>query len=75
MFLDMKAPGEPWGGGRLCHSCKQAIDPAEPVEELRFESGTGHRLEDLNGTYHVHCAKPLLSVKRAFDALGRFSFG
>ena len=75
MFLDMKAPGEPWGEGRLCRSCKQPIDPRDPVEELRFEDHGEHRLGELNGAYHARCAKPFLSVKRALDALGRMPFG
>ena len=75
MFLDLKAHGEPWGDGRSCRSCKQPIDPAEPVEELRFDDHGEHRLGELNGAYHARCAQPYLSVKRALDMLGRFPFG
>ena len=75
MFLDSKAHGEPWDGRRVCRSCKAPIDPAEPVEELRFSTDTGHKLEELNGTYHERCARPILSVKRALDVLSNLRFG
>lgn len=71
MFLDSKAHGEPWEQRRVCRSCKSPIDPAEPVEELRFKSESGHRLEELNGPYHLRCARPFLSIRNALDALGR----
>jgi hypothetical protein len=74
LFLDSKAHGEPWDGRRTCRSCKTPIDPAEPIEVLRFDGGAGNDLEGLNGTYHARCARPLLSVKRALDALGRLPF-
>jgi len=75
MFLDEKSPGEPWENGRTCRSCRSPIAPGEPVEELRFESDSEHRLEELNGAYHAQCARPFLSIKRAFDMLGRHPFG
>ncbi len=75
MFLDEKPHGEPWESGRICRSCRSPIAPDEPVEELRFESGSEHRLEELNGDYHAACAQPFLSIKRAFDLLGRFPYG
>jgi len=75
MFLDEKSHGEPWGEGPLCRSCRQPIDPAEPIERLNFDNQREHRLEALNGAYHARCAKPYLSVKRALDALGRLSPG
>ena len=74
MFMDIPSHGEPWGEGRRCRSCKLPIDPAEPVEELRFETGSGHKLEELNGAYHARCARPLLSVKRALDMLSNLGF-
>ena len=75
MFLDQQAHGEPWDGRRMCRSCKSPIDPAEPVEELHFNDDAGHRLEELNGPYHAHCARPFLSIKRALDALSRLPYG
>jgi hypothetical protein len=74
LFLDQKAHGEPWDGRRLCRSCKTPIDPAEPAAELHFDGDFEQRLEELNGAYHARCAAPLLSIKRALDALGRLPF-
>ena len=75
MFMDEKSHGEPWGSGRLCRSCKSPIGADEPVEELRFESGSEHKLDEMNGAYHARCAQPYLSIKHALDMLGRFPFG
>lgn len=74
MFMDTKSQGEPWEGGRLCRSCHRPIAANEATEELRFDADCAHKLHELNGSYHADCAKPLLSVKRAFDAIGRLSF-
>lgn len=59
--------GDPWA--RVCHSCKKPIGVNEPTEELRFDVDPERKLEEMNGTYHAACAKPLLSIKRALDML------
>jgi hypothetical protein len=73
MFLDMSLPGgggEPWKPS--CKSCHGPIGANDSVEHIKFEVPSDHRLQDLNGTYHAECARPILSVKRAYDMLGRF---
>ena len=73
MFLDVSSNGY-WGGeGPSCMSCKPLIRSNEPTEELRFEAGDEHRLDEMNGIYHAECVKPFLSVIRALNMLGRFS--
>lgn len=49
--------------------CKAPIDANEPAETLRFEPTADHRLDELNGTYHQRCAKPLLSLYRTLGTL------
>ncbi len=71
MFLDVSSNGY-WGGeGPSCMSCRRLINANEPTQELRF--GHEHRLHGMNGIYHVECAKPYLSLMRAFNMLGRAS--
>lgn len=62
-------PREFWDRSISCKSCSQPIAEGEPTEELHFDPCPEHKLEELNGTYHADCAKPLLSVKRALDML------
>lgn len=66
-------PREYWDQGAWCKSCKLPIATDEPIETLEFDPCPEHKLEELNGTYHALCARPLLSVKRALDMLSRFS--
>lgn len=61
MFIDPKAQGEPL----TCHMCKNVI-----LERPVHIDG-GHSLPDATGDYHASCAKPVLSIKRAHDAMMR----
>lgn len=76
MFMDTTGPGAPGGEPWMpsCPSCKSLIAPGEKVEDIRFDANDPHNLAEMNGTYHVECARPILSVKRAYDMLKR-SFG
>lgn len=73
MFMDASAPGGPGGEPHAprCHGCRQAIAPNDAQTEIRFGSGDGDGLVDLNGRYHEACARPILNVKRAYDMLKR----
>ncbi len=72
MFMSAFMPGDPWGpAGPRCKSCHEPIAPDAPSEDLRFDAHPGHDLEEMNGTYHAECARPLLSIKRAMDMLSR----
>jgi len=69
--------GDPWGAwDDVCQGCKGVLAPGQPVEHIRFEPdpASEHKLEEMNGRYHAECARPILSVKRALDALNRFAF-
>ena len=72
MFLDLKS-GDHWGDP-VCKSCKLIIAPSDPTEVLRFDQHDEHELDEMNGLYHAHCAKPFMSVLRALDALRSVSF-
>ena len=48
------------------------IWPGQTSETIAFPTNDPHNLADMNGDYHAACAKPLLSVKRAYDMLGRW---
>ena len=61
---------DPWGAS--CKSCNMPIFDDQPSEQIAFAQDNGHKLEELNGTYHVECARPILSAKRAFDMLSRW---
>ena len=61
--------GDPWE--RICQVCKWPIGRDEPVEVLKFDPGSEHRLEEMNVAYHAACAKPYLSIKWARDMLNR----
>ena len=74
MFLDTSqhgGGGEPWTP--TCQSCRGIIAPGQKVEEIHFATDDAHQLHDMNGTYHAECARPILSVKRAYDMLNRWS--
>ena len=72
MFMSDFMPGDPWEpSSPTCKSCRLPIAHDAPVEHLRFDAHLGHDLEDMNGTYHAECARPLLSIKRALDMLSR----
>ena len=77
MFVDTSIPGgpggEPWTP--TCRSCRGLLLPSDPVERIEFQQGDEHNLHDMNGIYHAACAKPILSVKRAYDMLSGFSLG
>lgn len=63
-----------WGGEPHipeCKGCKRPIEPGESIEEVRFDPDPVHGLEEMNGQYHVRCAKPLISIARALTLLGR----
>lgn len=74
MFVDTSLPGvpggEPWTP--ICHSCRGPLRSGEPVERIEFTDDGEHSLREMNGTYHAACAKPILSVKRAYDMLRRW---
>ena len=55
--------------------CKGPIAPEHLTETIRFDDDEEHRLQELNGTYHAECAKPILSIKRALDILSRGMLG
>ena len=38
---------------------------------MKFEPDGDQRLDEMNGIYHAGCARPILSLKRALDALRR----
>lgn len=59
MFLD--EPWRPSGEPPCCMACKRPID-CTPTE-IHHPSA--------RGTYHPSCARPLLSVIRALEMLGR----
>jgi hypothetical protein len=74
MYLDTSKSNDNGGGHmRLCHSCSGVIGPDDAIEQVHFDAD-GHGLEKMNGIYHAVCAKPILSVKRAYDALSRWRF-
>lgn len=77
VFIDNSTPygggGEPWVPE--CRSCRQIIAQGQKQAQVRFERHEDTRLQALNGTYHEACAKPILSVKRAYDAMRRFGGG
>lgn len=72
MFMDATSPGrpggEPWTPS--CRSCHEPLKPGDAVERIEFPHDE-HGLHDMNGMYHAACAKPILSVKHAYDMLGR----
>jgi hypothetical protein len=73
MFMDVPAGGE----GAFepveprCRSCKQPIPSGAPQQILTFPAGGEYRLEELNGPYHLACARPFASLQRALDVLSR----
>jgi hypothetical protein len=75
MFLDTSTPGgpggEPWTP--TCRSCRAPLAPDDNVERIEFAANDNHQLADMNGLYHEACARPILSVKRAYDMLGRLN--
>ena len=73
MFLNLDFDRH-WDPGPSCRSCKELIRPGEATEEIRFQPHPGHRIEDLSGLYHAECARPYLSLARAFYLLGRLPF-
>lgn len=73
MFVDTTQSGgggEPWV--RSCQSCRAVIPAGEHFEQVRFSDADEEALRKLNGDYHVACAAPILSAKRAYDMLKRF---
>jgi len=70
MFMDVPASGEPHLP--TCRSCQAPIWPGQTRQEITFPANDPHNLAEMNGDYHTDCAKPLLSVKRAYDMLGRW---
>jgi hypothetical protein len=77
MPFDTMPQGNSWGAwDDVCQGCKGLIAPGQPVEHIRFDPDPSleQKLEEMNGPYHAECARPILSVKRALDALGRMPF-
>lgn len=76
MFMDVISPGGPGGEGPAfaCHGCRKVFAHKEAVERIEFDASDEPKLRELNGAYHPDCAKPILSMKRAYDMLKR-AFG
>jgi hypothetical protein len=73
MFLDLN-PERRWEDGPSCISCKRLITSSQPTEHLRLPFDPQHKTHELNGIYHLECARPYLSIVRAMEALNRWSF-
>ena len=75
MYLDTSSFNDNGGGHgtRLCQGCSGVIGRDDPVAHVHFDAD-GHGLEKMNGLYHAGCARPILSVKRAYDVLSRWRF-
>jgi len=71
LFVDIPANGEPL----ICPSCKSLILPGQATDRIAFANDNPDGLASMNGLYHAPCAKPLLSVKRAYDMLGNWGSG
>lgn len=76
MPFDSLSRGDRWGDpwAPVCKSCQQPIGAGEPVETMKFDAGNAHQLEQLNGDYHADCAKPFMSLARAYRMLGQSYF-
>jgi len=77
MPFDALPRGNPRDGwDDVCQGCKSLIVPGQEVSQVRFDADptSEHQLEQMNGAYHAECARPILSVKRALDMLGRSFF-
>lgn len=69
--------GNPWGEwDAVCQGCKRLIAPGQKVEQIRFDPdpSSEHELDEMNGACHAECDGPILSVKRALDAVSRLPF-
>ncbi|RJF90828.1 hypothetical protein D3876_11600 [Sphingomonas cavernae] len=76
MPFDSMPQGKPWGEPWLpqCKSCRQPIANNEPVENLRFDNFSDHKLAELSGAYHAACAKPFMSLARALKMMSSRPF-
>lgn len=72
MFLDLNAERR-WEEGPCCMSCKMLITPDQPTEQVRLPFDPHHKTHELNGIYHLECARPYMSVIRAMQSLTRWS--
>jgi hypothetical protein len=71
MFLDL-GPERRWEEGPSCTSCKRLIVADEPTENVQLPFDAEHKTHELNGLYHLECARPYLSVIRAMEMLNRW---
>jgi hypothetical protein len=73
MFLDVN-PDRRWDEPMACKSCKRPILSKQSTEQLKMPFDPQNKLHELNGIYHSECARPYLSVVRAFNVLSGGSF-
>lgn len=72
MFLDVEKNG-PGDEFPSCMSCKRFISTGQPREQVSLPFDAAHRTHELNGLYHLECARPYQSVIRAMEMLTRWS--
>lgn len=70
MFLDLN-PERRWEDSPSCVSCKRPVLGNQKTERLNLPFDAQHKLHELNGLYHLDCARPYLSLMSAFRALSR----
>jgi len=73
MFVDLN-PERRWDEGPSCVSCKRLIASDEPTEQVRLPFDANRKTHEMNGIYHLECARPYLSIIRAMNALNRNLF-
>ena len=72
MFLEVEYPGFPGIPEQPpCAGCKAPIQHGEKTTEINLAVDPEHGLHELNGSYHEHCARPLVSVLRAYEMCSR----
>ncbi len=55
----------PWRS--LCRSCMRPIAASEQMQTIDVGYDGVHQVHQINGAYHAACARPYLSLLRAFE--------
>ena len=56
----------PWRS--LCCSCMRPIVASEQMQTINVGYDPAHQVHQVNGAYHAACARPYLSLLKAFEA-------
>jgi len=53
----------------LCRSCRRPIAASDQMQTINVGYDPAHQVHQVNGAYHAACARPYLSLLRAFEAV------